>query len=137
MKLLLEIKNPSLYPGMTGRIAAELRTEPYWLRLGRLIVQSFEWSSLKTFHKLLPSVPLGVLGTPTTGQLPAVAKYARYVDPKYTTVSKNYVTSVRKRNLKVFVWVIDDRSTMRRMIGYGVNGIITDRPDTLHSVIGG
>ncbi|MCO5967354.1 glycerophosphodiester phosphodiesterase [Actinoallomurus soli] len=137
LKLLLEIKNPSLYPGMTARIAAELRTEPYWLRPGRLIVQSFDWSSLKSFHKLLPSVPLGVLGKPTTSELPAVAKYARYVNPKYTTVGKSYVASVKKRHLKVFVYVVNDRSTMRRMIGYGVNGIITNRPDTLRSVLKG
>ncbi|MEV5754738.1 glycerophosphodiester phosphodiesterase family protein [Actinoallomurus sp. NPDC052308] len=137
MKLLLEIKNPSLYPGMTSRIAAELRTEPYWLRPGRLIVQSFEWSYLKSFHKLLPSVPLGVIGKPTTAQLPAVAKYARYVNPKYTTVTKSYVSGVKKRHLKVFVWVVNDRTTMRRMIGYGVNGIITNHPDTLRSVLKG
>jgi glycerophosphoryl diester phosphodiesterase len=137
LKLLLEIKNPSLYPGMTSRIAADLRTHPYWLRPGRLIVQSFEWSSLRTFHKLLPSVPLGVLGTPTSGQLPAVAKYARYVNPKYTTISSGYVKAVKKRHLKVFVWVVNDRPTMRRMIGYGVNGIITNRPDTLRSVLKG
>jgi glycerophosphoryl diester phosphodiesterase len=137
MKLLLEIKSPALYPGMTGRIATALRAEPYWLRPGRLIVQSFDWSSLKSFHRLLPSVPLGVLGKPTTAQLPAVAKYAKYVNPKYTTVSGRYVAGLRKRHLKVFVWVVDDRSTMRRMIGYGVNGIITDRPDALRSVLNG
>ncbi|MCO6011712.1 glycerophosphodiester phosphodiesterase [Actinoallomurus purpureus] len=137
LKLLLEIKNPSLYPGMTARIASALRADPYWLRSGRLIVQSFESSSLKTFHKLLPSVPLGLLGTPTTGQLPAVAKYARYVNPKYTTVTSGYVKKVHQRHMKVFVWIVNDRSTMRRMIGYGVNGIITNRPDTLRSVIRG
>jgi glycerophosphoryl diester phosphodiesterase len=137
LKLLLEIKNPSLYPGMTNRIAADLRTHPVWLRPGRLIVQSFEWSSLKTFHKLLASVPLGVLGTPTTGQLPAVAKYARYVNPTYKDVTSGYVKSVHKRHLKIFVWIVNDRTTMRRMIGYGVNGIITNRPDTLRSVLKG
>ncbi|GAA0323045.1 glycerophosphodiester phosphodiesterase [Actinoallomurus spadix] len=137
LKLLLELKNPSLYPGMNGRVATALRAHPYWLRPGRLIVQSFEWSYLKSFHPLLPSVPLGVLGKPTTAQLPAVAKYARYVNPKYTKVGKSYVGSVKKRHLKVFVYVVDDRATMRRMIGYGVDGIITNRPDTLRSVLKG
>lgn len=37
--------------------------------------------------------------------------------------------------MKVFVWAVDDRAAMRRMIKDGVNGVITDRPDTLRSVI--
>src|SRR4051794_26032476 len=31
MKLMLEIKNPSLHPGLTARVADRLRAEPDWL----------------------------------------------------------------------------------------------------------
>lgn len=136
LRLLLEIKNPSLYPGMTKRIASELRAHPSWLAPGRLIVQSFDWSSVRAFHRLLPSVPVGVLGTPSAKRLPGVARYADYVNPRYTTVTAAYVKRVHERHMKIFVWVVDGRSTMRRMAGYGVNGIITNRPDRLRSALG-
>lgn len=37
--------------------------------------------------------------------------------------------------LEVFVWTVNNESDMKRMIKTGVDGIITDRPDILRSVV--
>jgi glycerophosphoryl diester phosphodiesterase len=133
MRMLLEIKNPT--PGLTRRIAARLRREPSWLAPGRLIVQSFDWPSVRAFHRLLPSVATAVLGAPTARQLPAVARYACYVNPRHTSITAAYVRLLHTWHFRVFAWVADDRATMRRLIADRVDGIISDRPDILRSVI--
>ncbi|WP_329258593.1 glycerophosphodiester phosphodiesterase family protein [Actinoallomurus sp. NBC_01490] len=131
MKLLLELKNPALYPGMTGRVAQVLRAQPDWLLPDRTVVQSFDWPSVESFHRLLPSVPTGVIGTPTTRQLPAVARYAGYVNPRYDTVSAAYVRAVHTQHMKVFAWVADSPATMRRLIDDRVDGIVSNRPEAV------
>jgi glycerophosphoryl diester phosphodiesterase len=34
------------------------------------------------------------------------------------------------------VWTIDDAAAMRRMIGYGVDGIMTNYPERLSALVG-
>jgi glycerophosphoryl diester phosphodiesterase len=131
LKLVLEIKSPSLYPGLTDRVARQLRTQPDWLLTGRLIVQSFDWPSMQAFHRLLPAVPTAVIGTPTPAQLPAIAKYAGYVNPRYDTVTAAYVRQVHAQHMKVFAWVADSKATMRRLLDDDVDGIVSNRPEAV------
>ena|SRR5215213_4532906 len=42
-----------------------------------------------------------------------------------------------ERELRVDVWTIDDEPDMRRLLGFGVDGIMTDRPDILAKVLRG
>jgi glycerophosphoryl diester phosphodiesterase len=129
LKLLLELKNPSLYPGLTGRVVDHLRAEPDWLLPDRLIVQSFDWGAVQEFHRSMPTVQTAVLGTPTAAQLPAVARYAGYVNPRSATVTAAYVRRVHAHHMKVFAWDADSETVMRRLVGDRVDGIIADRPE--------
>jgi glycerophosphoryl diester phosphodiesterase len=131
LKLLLEIKDPSLYPGLTSRVADQLRAQPAWLLPDRLIVQSFDWGSVREFHRLMPAVPTGVLGTPTAAQLPAITKYAAYVNPRYDTIDAAYVRRVHAQRLQVFSWGADNAAAVRRLVDYRVDGIISDRPEAV------
>jgi glycerophosphoryl diester phosphodiesterase len=42
---------------------------------------------------------------------------------------------VRRAGYQVNVWTVDDPTMMRRMIGVGVDGIITDVPDVLREIV--
>ncbi|MFG1706294.1 glycerophosphodiester phosphodiesterase [Nonomuraea sp. M3C6] len=135
MGLLLEIKAPELYPGIEDRVADELRRHPGWLAPGRLAVQSFEWDSMRTFHKLLPDVPIGLLGTPSTAQLPELAKFADQINPPHTTLTAAYVRRVHHLGMQVLTWTVDDPGVMRRLLTYRVDGIITNKPDVLRDLL--
>ncbi|MGP3929630.1 glycerophosphodiester phosphodiesterase [Nonomuraea sp. KM88] len=134
MGLLLEVKAPDRYPGIEARIAAELRRNPRWLAPGRLVVQSFDWDSMRTFHRLMPGVPIGLLGTPATAELPSLATFADQINPPYTTLTSAYVRRVHGLGMEVLTYTVDDPDDMRRMISYGVDGIITNRPDVLRDL---
>jgi glycerophosphoryl diester phosphodiesterase len=137
--LLLEIKNPGLYPGIERRIAAELRRFPSWLRYDprerRLVVQSFDWESVRRFHAVLPKVPTGLLGTPKAADLPKLAKYADQVNPAFGGLTESYVDEVHDAGMDLLTWTIDAPGDMERAIDLDVDGIITNRPDVLHRVV--
>ncbi|MEU9669449.1 glycerophosphodiester phosphodiesterase family protein [Streptomyces bobili] len=139
-KLLLEVKNPELYPGIEGDTLKVLADEG-WLDgehlTGRLIVQSFSAGSLRAVHDLEPSVTTGLLGKPAVRDLPSYAAFADLINPSYVSLTAGYVSAVHAvagphgSPLRTFVWTVDDASTARRMAGYGVDGIITNRPDAV------
>ncbi|MFH8802963.1 glycerophosphodiester phosphodiesterase [Streptomyces sp. NPDC017936] len=137
-KLLLEIKNPGLYPGIERETLKVLGDEGWLDRrhlAGRLVVQSFGAGSLRTLHDLEPAVTTGLLGRPPVADLPRYAVFADLINPSHTSVSPDYVAAVHAVTgphgtpLEVFVWTVDQASAARTMAGYGVDGIITNRPD--------
>ncbi|MEV5547770.1 glycerophosphodiester phosphodiesterase family protein [Streptomyces sp. NPDC052309] len=145
-KLLLEIKNPELYPGIEQQTLKVLSNEGWLDRhhvTGRLVVQSFSAQSVRNVHKLKPAVRTGFLGTPPVSDLPAYAEFTDQINPSYGTLSLGYVSSVHAftgphgKPLQVSTWTVDDAETARRVAGYGVDGIITNKPDVVRDALRG
>lgn len=144
-KLLLEIKNPELYPGIERQTLKLLGNEG-WLdhrHLGRLIVQSFSADSLRVVHDLKPGITTGYLGTPSVGSLQRYAGFADLINPSYGSISTSYVATVHMfegphgKPMGVFAWTVDDAATARNVARYGVDGLITNRPDVVRAALGG
>lgn len=55
-------------------------------------------------------------------QVPEVAGQLRVVSPAF-------VTQAHRDGARVDVWVVDTAADMQRLFGWGVDGVITDRPD--------
>ncbi|MGW2646025.1 glycerophosphodiester phosphodiesterase [Streptomyces sp. NPDC001393] len=143
-KLLLEIKNPELYPGIEQQTLKLLGNEG-WLdrkHLHRLIVQSFSADSIRTVHDLKPAITTALLGSPTVSQLPRYARFADLINPSYGSLSKGYVGAVHTfdgphgKPLGVFAWTVNDAATARKVAGYDVDGIITNKPDVVRAALG-
>ena len=52
-------------------------------------------------------------------------------------VTSELIRRAHERGLRVDVWTIDYEPDMRRLLGFGVDGIMTDRPDILTRVLRG
>jgi glycerophosphoryl diester phosphodiesterase len=52
-------------------------------------------------------------------------------------VTPGFIRAAHERGLRVDVWTIDSEADMRRLLGYGVDGIMTDRPDVLAELLEG
>lgn len=67
------------------------------------------------------------------------APYAGYQVPETAgrtrVVSARFVADAHAAGLGVQVWTVDDAEAARRLIGWGVDGLISDRPDLLHAVV--
>jgi glycerophosphoryl diester phosphodiesterase len=144
--LLLEIKNPELYPGIEQQILKELGNDS-WLDqrhlAGRLIVQSFSADSLRTVHALEPEVRTGLLGMPKAADLPGYARFVDLVNPSHTSLSAAYVSAVHAQTgphglpLRLFAWTVDDADTARTVLGYGADGLISNKPDVVRQAVSG
>ncbi|WP_405874026.1 glycerophosphodiester phosphodiesterase [Streptomyces sp. NBC_00005] len=143
-KLLLEIKNPELYPGIEQQTLKLLGNEGWLDRqhlAGRLIVQSFSADSLRIVHDLKPAVTTGFLGTPRVADLPGYASFTDGINPSYGSISRGYVAAVHSvtgphgRPLTVFAWTVDDADTARKVARYGVDGVITNKPDVVRAAL--
>lgn len=145
-KLLLELKNPELYPGIEQETLKVLSNEGWLDRAhlrDRLVVQSFSADSVRTVHELKPGVKTGFLGTPPVGDLPAYAGFADQINPPHTALSSGYVAAVQAfrgphdKPLEVLTWTVNDAAAARRVAGFGVDGIISNRPDVVRDAVDG
>ncbi|MCH0562714.1 MULTISPECIES: glycerophosphodiester phosphodiesterase family protein [unclassified Streptomyces] len=143
-RLLLEIKSPELYPGIEQQILKVLADEG-WLDhrhvADELIVQSFSADSIRAVHDLEPAVRTGLLGTPPLADLPGYSGFTDQINPSHGTISAAYVAAVHAftgahgQAMEVFTWIVDDAATARQAAGYGVDGIISDRPDVVEDAV--
>lgn len=108
-------------------------------KVERVDIQSFDWRTLPLVHRAEPSIPLVALydeQTPGDPLIGALTVGADAVSPDYPLVAgKPYVDRAHALGLKVIPWTVDDVDAMRRQIGYGVDGIITDYPTALRGVL--
>lgn len=132
--LLLEVKEPELYPGIEHQIAVEVARRPHWLvpnppdEPRRLVVQSFDWESTEVSKGLLPSVPHALLGRVPEEQI-ADFDWAHMINPNHTTIDSDYVSEVHDAGLEIMPYTINDPAVMRDVLDMGVDGFITDFPD--------
>ncbi len=52
-------------------------------------------------------------------------------------VTPRFVRAAHEQGLRVDVWTINSEPDMRRLLAFGVDGIMTDRPDVLAQVLDG
>ncbi|CAH0344305.1 glycerophosphodiester phosphodiesterase family protein [Bacillus sp. CECT 9360] len=132
--ILIELKNPELYPGIEESVALKLKErnmdKP---RNEKIIVQSFNFDSMKKMDRLLPRVPVGVLTSSrlhTSEQaLKEFSTYAEYFNPNYGIVSKDLVERVHSLDMKIASWTVRSQATADFLLDMKVDGIITDYPD--------
>jgi glycerophosphoryl diester phosphodiesterase len=50
-------------------------------------------------------------------------------------VSPSLIRALHAKNILIHVWTVNERADMERLLDWGVDGIITDRPDRLAAVL--
>ena len=130
--------------------------------IGRARILSFDWRSLAQVQNIAPNIATVYLslegrrlnnikpGQPGpspwmagldiddfSGSIPQAVKAAggRYWAPYYKHLTRTLLNEAHDLGIRVFVWTPDKRSEMIRLIEMGVDGIITNRPDILKSVV--
>ncbi|MGP1907643.1 glycerophosphodiester phosphodiesterase [Metabacillus sp. JX24] len=132
--ILIELKAPELYPGIEEKVAEELQERNMDKPQNeKIIVQSFNFDSMKKMDSLLPKVPIGVLTSSilhtTDTALNEFSTYADYFNPNYGIVSKDLVANVHEKGMKIQSWTVRTQETADFLLEMGVDGIITDYPD--------
>lgn len=140
MNLLLEVKEPGLYPGIEQLISAELEDRTHWMEPNapdephRLVVQSFDWEYTERSKGLLSSIPHGLLGLVPENEIDDYT-WAHQINPGHTTIDADYVAAVQDAGLEIMPYTINEADRMHRILEMGVDGFITDFPQTGQQVI--
>ena len=71
----------------------------------------------------------------TPGRPPYQAFQVPELSGRTRVVSPRFVRLAHKAGLVVQVWTVDDPEEMRRLLDWGVDGIISDRPDVAAQVV--
>jgi glycerophosphoryl diester phosphodiesterase len=134
----IELKSTSL---CDGRLEQTVIAQVEQHRLSdRVLLSSFNPLSLRRAKKTAPHVPVGLLHGPDlplplrrAWLAPLVRHEARH--PEHTLVDTRFMAWARQHGYRVNTWTVDDPDEMRRLIDLGVDGIITNVPDALRSIL--
>ena len=125
-------------------------------------VQSFDWRVLRQIHALTDKLPTGFLTSiqpdfdtvtaHTNGASPWLDGYdpaqfshslpraiaaagGHYWGPCFQDLTRSLVVEAQSLGLKVHTWTVNEITHIESMVGYAVDGIISDYPDRVRTVL--
>jgi len=123
----------------------------------RVTVQSFDWRTLARVGQLAPRLPRAYLTSARTlhdsrwtaglsaadaGSTPRLVKAAAgngpgpvIWSPAYADLTQDALREAHALGLAVLPWTVNHRADMARLLDWGVDGLITDYPDLLRSLM--
>ena len=101
------------------------------------IVSSFNWEYLKKIQQLHFDIRIALLADekPVDLMMNAVAMRAHAINPRWDMVTADLCKAAHERGLKVYTWTVDSDARMRALAECGVDGIMTNFPERLRTVI--
>ncbi|WP_368297936.1 glycerophosphodiester phosphodiesterase [Cytobacillus firmus] len=132
--ILIELKAPELYPGIEGQVADALKARNLDKPQNeKIIIQSFNFESMKKMDQLLPKVPIGVLTSnradTTAEALQEFSAYADWFNPSYGIVTEELVNQVHSLGMQIGSWTVRSQEAADFLFEMEVDAIITDYPD--------
>lgn len=109
-----------------------------FIPLERIIVQSFDFRILKYWNENYGEIKLAALVNNAKSIDTNLANLGFKPDiysPNFHLLSRSKVRDLHNRGIKVIPWTVNDQKTMKKLIGWGVDGIITDYPNVLRCVL--
>jgi glycerophosphoryl diester phosphodiesterase len=100
---------------------------------GDVLVTSFDWGMLGRMRELSGETLLGPLVyEDVEGALTAAEGLCAYsVNPYHRKIDAAYVAEAHALGLRVYPWTVNEPGDIRRVTGFGVDGVISDFPDRI------
>ncbi|WP_136255681.1 glycerophosphodiester phosphodiesterase [Onishia niordana] len=161
VRYYIETKSPERYPELQRALVETLEAEGL-VSSGSVIIQSFSRDSLQQVHKLNADIPLvqlvwyspaedgdgltewtGVTPAPadiTDADFQAIADYAVGIGPNVVydgaeVIDASFVEQAQQNGLLVHPYTINDPEQMQRLLDWGVDGMFTNFPDRLNTIV--
>ena len=141
---------------LTTAVVAEIQASGM---ADRTTVQSFDWSSLNLTREIAPELPLVALSSgdawlqvgrpgasPNLGGIDidtyggslakaAAAQGYDVISPAFRSATPGMIAEAHELGLPVIPWTVNTTADMHRLMDLGVDGIITDYPTRLRTVM--
>jgi len=151
-----------MYPQMRYVIEIKLTENPIDVALcdlirehnmqDKVLIASFHDEAMRNFRETCPEVATSASrGEVTRFVLLGKVFLSGLIKPAYESIqppfdpeeslnipimTKHFIRESHAKNIKVEPWTVDDPALMKQYIEWGVDGIITDRPDLMVEVLG-
>ena len=107
----------------------------------RVLISSFNPLALRRMYLLDPRLPRGLLYAP---RLPIYLRRAwlrplvrpAALHPHFSMVTRELVAWAHSKGYQVNTWTVDEPDVAQRLSEWGVDGIITNKPDVIRKIVG-
>lgn len=136
MPVIVEIKGDD--PATARRVLEVIRGAG---AESRVVIGGFSQAVLDTVRREAPGLPTGAAGSEARSAVRRAffglsqrahafeVFHVPFVWYGRQRFGRRFVQAARRHGRPVQAWIVDDAEVMRRLIGWGVTGIISDRPD--------
>lgn len=140
--IIIELKERG--PLLAGAVVEEVRRAN---AIGRVCLGSFSVTALRAARAAAPDIMTSgarfevrmALYRSWCGLSPGRVSYQAFQVPETSgrtrVVSPRFVELAHKSGIAVQVWTVDEPQDIRRLLDWGVDGIISDRPDVAADVV--
>jgi glycerophosphoryl diester phosphodiesterase len=104
----------------------------------RTTLQSFDLRALEMIKQQVPDITIALLVDDNESiqqKMKALSFQPDILSPYFKLLTAESVREFQTKNLKVIPWTLNDISDMQQMIDFKVDGIITDYPDRLNTLL--
>jgi glycerophosphoryl diester phosphodiesterase len=107
----------------------------------RVIVGAFSHAVLDEIRRRAPDVPTSASGDELRSAVRRTRVFLRPRSGAYrllqapyryrgrTVFGRRFAAGARRAGLPVHAWIVDEEADMRKLVSWGVTGLISDRPD--------
>jgi glycerophosphoryl diester phosphodiesterase len=142
--IIIELKGAS--PVLARRVVDDVRAAD---AVARVALGGFSQAALRAAREYEPRIRTGAGRDETRwalyrswiGWAPRRPAYREFQIPETAgrtrIVSPRFVECAHRAGLPIHVWTVNEPESMRRLVAWGVDGLITDRPDVAVSIVKG
>lgn len=100
----------------------------------RTTIQSFDPRTLRQARRIGTTCRLSLLveledGNDLESQTNALGFVPEIYSPHYQLVTQEVVEKAHSMGMTILPWTVNDKAVMKRLLDYGIDGLITDYPD--------
>jgi len=99
----------------------------------QIVTMSLSRDMVEKMKRLRPEWTSGLLSAKALGDLSGVR--ADFLAVEKSMATRRFVRVAHRAGKKVYPWTVDDPARMIRLLGLGVDGLITNRPDVARAVL--
>jgi glycerophosphoryl diester phosphodiesterase len=130
--LLVEIKRPSLYPGIEQQIADDIKQHYVGhAPIEQLKIQSFSPASIKRFHNHMPNVDIGITLRHflSKKQIITFASTVDFINIHEKYITKALISNAHQYGLKILAWSVHDVKTAQNLLKKKIDGMLVNFPE--------
>jgi glycerophosphoryl diester phosphodiesterase len=132
MKLNIELKMNGHEKKLTEKVVKLVEQKNF---ISQCIITSFDFKAIDQVRALNRQIKAGYIFSSMPENVDVFTADVDLLSVNYKLIDKEFVDRAHANQKEVHVYTVNDPEEMKRLIGLGVDSIITNRPDVLIDVL--